>query len=573
MSAFSDTIERQIDELSALKAIFGADLRDFRKKGQNGGDVTERWTPIEVQIALKPMASMSQLEQEAHVQLDLYVKCGKKYPNVIPDEISFKNIKGLPASVCQVLKSQLYELAKGMRGEVMIFAMAEHVRQFLHTHNKPPIKSFYDQMISHKTKLEFEKNLELEKEMESNRRKDEMRRRQLEEELQRKQMALLQESRLRRESHENIDDVLTSDNVCDVNHEVICITFVINGSERRIQRGKCISHNVIKHSVEYLGFDLTSGQTYVISEWVIRLAKYSRNYLSDDSSIDDIVDRVSQIETFFKTNLQFSTNVNLIRYLSMHYTIKSDYIAIDLLREHINGYSFHNLSRVMRGERLNSSLVRYYSKKMLETINFLHKHNCPHGFLKETNVFVDHITGELKISGYYLEKQFYDLFIEVNSLDPNANISRLSITNSNRLKMKDIYDFGIIVVAINDDWNFSGDYKTLNSKLMRFDYEFKNFIEKCIDKEENARWTPDLLLNHSFISSQNSNNFNHKTNTIRLHSTGLKQKDEDEHKADKNIQNKVMLSSIASSSLSSRIMNEFEVIDELGKGLRFSMER
>ena len=568
MTAISDTIERQIDELSALKAIFGSDLRDLRKKAQNGGDVADRWSPLEVQICLKPLASMSQLDQEVYVQIDLYVKCGKKYPNVIPDDISLKNIKGLSSSVCQTLKNQLYELAKRMRGEVMIFAMAEHVRQFLHLHNKPPVKSFYDQMISHKTKLEIERNLELEKEMESNRRKDEIKRKQLEEELERKQMALLQESRLRRESRENIDDVLTliSDRVCEVNHEVICISFHINGSERRVQRGKCLFHDVIKHSVEYLAFDLTTGQTYVISEWIIRLAKYKRNYLSDDNSVDDIVDRISQIETFFKTNLQFSTNANLIRYLALHYSVKSDYITIDLLQEHINGYSFHSLGRVIRGEPLNSSLTRYYSKKILEVLNFLHKHNCPHGFLKETNIFIDNITGEIKISGYYLEKQLYDLFNEVNSLDSNANISRLSITNSNRLKMKDIYDFGIIAIAINDDWNFINDLKALNNKINRFDQELKNFIEKCIDKEENARWTPDLLLNHPFILSQKFDFSNNKTNPNKLNPTVCKHKDEDEAQADKNAQNKLILSSIVSSSMSSRIMNEFELIDELGKG-------
>lgn len=34
-----------------------------------------------------------------------------------------------------------------MRGEEMIFQLAQHVQEFLHRHNKPGIKSFYEEML------------------------------------------------------------------------------------------------------------------------------------------------------------------------------------------------------------------------------------------------------------------------------------------------------------------------------------------------------------------------------------------------------------------------------------------
>ncbi|CAG2164691.1 unnamed protein product, partial [Oppiella nova] len=568
MAANCETIERQMDELSALKAIFGSDLKDLRQSAPNGGDSPDKWLPIEVQITLKPMVSMSQLNGEAYVQTDLYVKCGKRYPNVIPDDIRLKEVKGLADSVCQQIRDELYGLAKSLRGEEMIFVFADHVRQCLHSHNKPPVKSFYDQMISHKTKLEVEKNKEIERQMETNRRIDEMKRKQLEEEMKRKHKALLEDSRLRRESREDIGETLSvirsTDLKCDINHELVAIVFDINGFDRTIQRGKCLLHNHFKHSVEYLATDLSSGQTYVISEWILK----SKN----DYNIDDISDRISRVESYFKTKLKSLSHPNLIPYISMQYSIKSDYIVVDVLQEHINANSLFSLSNVMRGHPFNTSLIRFYSNQVLEIIYYLHKHNCPHGDLRPTNVFIDTSSGDIKISGFYLEKQFYDIFTDINTNDSvTYNLNTIS-TNINRLKMKDIYDFGVLVSVISSDWDFSDKtavnlkYKVNASNVRE---ELKHFLDKCLDSEESARPTAERLLQHQFLASQKSklslNYQKHNDSQSQPFPNDRGEQIEDAKNYENNIQTKSLLNSFASSSLNSRL-NEFEVLDELGKG-------
>lgn len=50
------------------------------------------------------------------------------------------------------LLAELQAVSHQMRGEVMIYDLAQVVQAFLHTHNKPPSGSFYDQMVMDKTK-------------------------------------------------------------------------------------------------------------------------------------------------------------------------------------------------------------------------------------------------------------------------------------------------------------------------------------------------------------------------------------------------------------------------------------
>jgi len=50
-------------------------------------------------------------------------------------------------------------LAKQSLGEVMIFQLAHHVENFLHTHKKPVPTSLYQQMIDRQTTIQKEKKL------------------------------------------------------------------------------------------------------------------------------------------------------------------------------------------------------------------------------------------------------------------------------------------------------------------------------------------------------------------------------------------------------------------------------
>lgn len=77
-------------------------------------------------------------------------------------KILLENSKGLSLTVLQELHDKLEKRAKELVGEEMIFQLSQYVQEFLHKHNKPTSKSFYDEMLQ-RQKEQQEKDLQAQK--------------------------------------------------------------------------------------------------------------------------------------------------------------------------------------------------------------------------------------------------------------------------------------------------------------------------------------------------------------------------------------------------------------------------
>lgn len=159
----SDNEERQESELLALNAIYPelVDLRNERNEPRkatqhNRKNVNRQpsWRPLELQITLKPNTE----EVHVHCRVDLYVKCGDKYPQRAPEQLQIKNVVGLSNVAVEQLEGELVELANELaeKDEESLFMCINKVEDFLNEHNKPAPKSFYDQMLSNKLKQQEE---------------------------------------------------------------------------------------------------------------------------------------------------------------------------------------------------------------------------------------------------------------------------------------------------------------------------------------------------------------------------------------------------------------------------------
>lgn len=178
----SENEERQESELLALNAIYPelVDLRNERNEPRkatqhNRKNVNRQptWRPLELQITLKPNID------EAHCRVDLYVKCGDKYPRQAPEQLAIRNVVGLSNVAVEQLQSELIELANELaeKDEESLFMCISKVEDFLNENNKPAPKSFYDQMLSNKLKQQEEEErlklqlIEQEKQKEEERNK------------------------------------------------------------------------------------------------------------------------------------------------------------------------------------------------------------------------------------------------------------------------------------------------------------------------------------------------------------------------------------------------------------------
>lgn len=67
-----------------------------------------------------------------------------------------ENGRGMSTRLLKDLICQLKNTAESLVGEVMIFELAQNVQSFLHQHNKPGFKSFYEEMLSRKMAQELQ---------------------------------------------------------------------------------------------------------------------------------------------------------------------------------------------------------------------------------------------------------------------------------------------------------------------------------------------------------------------------------------------------------------------------------
>jgi translation initiation factor 2-alpha kinase 4 len=145
-------------------------------------------------ISLNPQQGSSGCH-EIYVYVDLCIICDEIYPNSVP-KIKLEHSKGLSDNSLKELQNKLEKNAEELKGEEMIFQLAQYVQEFLHGHNKPAPKSFYDEMMQRQREQE-------EKELQAQQMEDYRRKQIMQQEFQRRQEMLKLESRRRREQRYN----------------------------------------------------------------------------------------------------------------------------------------------------------------------------------------------------------------------------------------------------------------------------------------------------------------------------------------------------------------------------------
>ncbi|XP_068018973.1 eIF-2-alpha kinase GCN2 isoform X2 [Melanerpes formicivorus] len=527
---------RQENELQVLESIYGQDFQDLRQN--------QAWKvrqPPEMTLVLRPQGLTG--DHEVYARVDLWVKCPHTYPDTVP-EIQLRNSKGLSNEKINELKSRLAELAKQRCGEVMIFELADHVQSFLSEHNKPPPKSFHEEMLkNHQKERERLAEEELRRAQEVRRREEqeqreilnEIQRREEEKREERKKKEIAKQERLeiaaltsqehsqRRETagHRAASSLngncveqgasnkhrpnsagrskrerqlsTGSNKEAPGSHQVL--NFSTSGAGLlTVHKGKCLGKDEQLGKSVYNALEIRSGDFALIYEWVLHWQKKMGRCLTahEIEKIEKCKKQLQGAETEFSSLTKLS-HPNIVHYKSLALQEREDSIVVHMLVEHVGGCS---LATYLEKETpVPVEQLRHYATQILSALDYLHSNSVVHKVLGAASVLVD-AEGHLKVTDYSISKRLADICKADVFEQPKVRFSE-DLLPSKPGKKGDVWSLGLLLLALSQGQAAKGYPVAVPASLPA---DFQDFLEKCVCLEDKARWTPQQLLQHSFVN-------------------------------------------------------------------------
>uniref|UniRef100_A0A8C9MBY1 eIF-2-alpha kinase GCN2 n=1 Tax=Panthera tigris altaica TaxID=74533 RepID=A0A8C9MBY1_PANTA len=500
-------------------------------RGWNSGTVNEA---PEINLVLYPQGLTG---EEVYVKVDLRVKCPPTYPDVVP-EIELKNAKGLSNESVHLLKSHLEKVAKKHCGEVMIFELADHVQSFLSEHNKPPPKSFHEEMLERRAQEEQRRLLEAKQKVEQEQREilHEIQRRE-EERKERKRKEMAKQERLEIANLSNQDQNSRKDlgghgtaaslhgglpdfvgngkhrtnssgrskrerqySVCsseDSPGSCEVLYFSMGSPDQlMVYKGKCTGSDEQLGKLVYNALETATGNFVLLYEWVLQWQKKMGPFLTsqEKEKIDKCKKQIQGAETEFNSLVKLS-HPNVVHYFAMNLKEQDDSIVVDILLEHINGVSL--AAHLSHSGPIPVHQLRKYAAQLLSGLSYLHSNDVVHKVLSASSVLVD-AEGNVKITDYSISKRLADICKEDVFEQSRVSFSDSALPYKTG-KKGDVWCLGLLLISLSQGQE-CGEYPvTIPSDLPA---DFQDFLKKCVCLDDKERWSPQQLLKHSFINPQ-----------------------------------------------------------------------
>lgn len=586
-----DYTVQQENELEALASIFGDDFQDLRNQ-----DPWKVKRPPEVHLCLRPNGLNHR--QECYVTVDLQVKCSPTYPDV-PPELELKNAKGLSNESLQNLQHELTNLATSRCGEVMIYELADHVQGFLSEHNKPPSRSFHEEMLKNQQREQEKRALEEQQRMDQQRKQEEemekeimaviqKREDQKREEKRRKEMAkqellsmeqsnaansvlgksppspgtsppdlseikkgLASRRRTTSNSRHRRDTVNEDSNR---SQELLAFSSSTYG-ELVVHKGKNLGvSDRLGRNVHY-GFEANSGDFVVIYEWSLCWNKNMGKFFTslEKGKIENCKKQIHGAENELNSLLRLK-HPNLVHYMALNSTEKEDCIIINLLVEHVSGTSLNHNLKTQTPVSLDK--LCHYTGQLLAALDYLHSNSVVHKQLGASSVLLDS-DGNVRLADYSLSKRFADICKEDIFEQSHVRFSEVTAMPTKTGKKGDVWNLGLMLLSLSQGKEVTEYPVTVPSSLPA---DFQDFLQKCVCLNDGERWTPQQLLEHSFLKPPSPKMSPHcqdpsPEDLVDFASTVVPQSH--------------ILNALFSSGVQrqfSRYFNEFEELQLLGKG-------
>ncbi|XP_074548243.1 eIF-2-alpha kinase GCN2 [Halichoeres trimaculatus] len=536
-----DHTVQQENELEALASIFGDDFQDLRNK-----DTWKVKRPPEVHLCLRPNGLNT--GDECYVTVDLQVKCPPTYPDV-PPEMELKNAKGLSNENLQNLQSELTKLAAVRCGEVMIYELADHIQGFLSKHNKPPSRSFHEEMLKNQRRQQEKRDQEEQQRMDQRRKQEEEMEKEIMAEIQRREEEKREEKRrkeiAKQERLESMEQSVSAnptllgksppspggappdltetrrvvgnrrrttsnsrhrrDTVNEENNrpqELLHFNSSTYG-ELVVHRGKSLGESERLRRTVYYGFEANSGDFAVIYEWSLCWKKMSKFFTSQEKGkIESCRKQIHASENEFNSLLRLD-HPNLVHYMALSSTEKEDSLVVNMLTEHVAGTNLNQSLNTQTPVSLDK--LSHYTAQLLAALDYLHSNSVVHKQLGASSVLLDS-EGNVRLTDYSLSKRFADICKEDIFEQAHVRFSEETAMPTKTGKKGDIWNLGLMLLALSQGKEVREYPVTVPTSLPA---DFQDFLHKCVCLVDAERWTTQQLLEHSFLKPPSPKNLPH----------------------------------------------------------------
>ncbi|KAF6023266.1 hypothetical protein EB796_018423 [Bugula neritina] len=563
----------QEDELEAIKAIF-VNVKDLRLN-----DVWKVNRPPEVEIECTPQSSDS-IDAASHnyVSVVLVIKLVPAYPDEIPS-ITLKDAEGLSDKQVYELKTKLKGLCEDLIGQEMMFELVNYTQSYLYANNKPPAKSFYDQMISNNQKQTEEKarkaeeverlkriqeDLEIEAELEK--QQNEIR----EENRRRRQARKMSESeerhagtspttrvsttsprrRTRTESSTSSERSATRASVqpvkvapkCPANHKLVKeLSFSTSKTQYQVLRGHCTYHDPAGCTL-FPSFDTTRGVAVSVQQWTL---DFTSSKVTKDQNLNKSHKLLNSAEQDLAKLFKVQDE-NLIHYLSMLITTEGAKIHIMVLSEARLGLPLTKF--VHLPSKIDSGTVKWITAQLVQSLVYLHSKQVVHKDLKPAVIYVD--SKIVRVADYGL----YRRLNEIQQAATSGNLDSLTNTMK-RGQKEDVFRLGMtILFIITKDFNEDERMPTVPTDVAK---DLKGFFTRCFNADEKTRWSAKQLLDHPYIKGEQL------SDDVPDKPPAVNQNNKPEYEVDDPHMEAVLLPEGAGAS---RLNSEFQILGIIGRG-------
>uniref|UniRef100_H3DJ97 eIF-2-alpha kinase GCN2 n=1 Tax=Tetraodon nigroviridis TaxID=99883 RepID=H3DJ97_TETNG len=530
---------QQDNELEALASIFGDDFQDLRNK-----DPWKVKRPPEVYLCLRPNGLNN--GQGCYATVDLQVKCPPSYPDV-PPELELKNVKGLSNEKVQNLQNELTKLAAARCGEVMIYELADHIQGFLSEHNKPPPRSFHEEMLKNQQRQQEKRAQEEQQRMDQQRKQEEEMEKEIMAEIQRREEEKREEKRRKEvaklERLESMDQSASAssallgkspptpvkappeatdgrkvvgnrrrttsnsrhrrDTFNEDNHrspEVLHFSSSTFG-ELLVHIGKSLGVSQRLVRSVYNGFETNSGEFAVIYQWTLHWNKKIGKFLTtqEKAKIDNCKKQIHAAENEFNSLLKLD-HPNLAHYMALSTSEKEECLVVNLLVEHVSGTNLNQSLSVHGAVPLDK--LCHYTTQLLAALDYLHSNSVVHKQLGASSVLVDS-EGNVRLTDYSLSKRFADICKEDVFEQAHVRFSEGTAMPTKLGKKGDVWNLGLMLLGLSQ----GKEVKEYPVKVpVSLPHDFQDFLNKCLCLNDADRWTPQQLLDHSFLKPPSPKN-------------------------------------------------------------------